>query len=141
MSSTVYPTGTCFDDAFELIEYFVDLEPAMMHEPRLLLVHGIAHVPDEQPKYGEEAPGEPFAHGWIELNDQVFHKGIHCGVKIGVRRDIDEFYDQLRIEDFTEYRMKDVWRMNQKHRHYGPWVKRYIELCREAKRKRRRQPK
>src|ERR1043165_3374248 len=81
-NDNIYPTGTCFDDALDLLVAVLKLNPQW--EPEIRLVHGICRAPD----------GHRYAHAWVE--DDSDATCAFYGVLQGKRRLFkarrDEYY-------------------------------------------------
>jgi hypothetical protein len=130
------PTGTCFDDALELMAQYAVNRPEV--RDRLVLVHGICHFPPEGNVNGECA-GEPYAHGWLELDGEVWQcailpeplpeLGAAAGEKVAFTKPIAEHYERLRITDTTRYTLRQAYEENARTELFGPWVERYQVLC------------
>lgn len=120
MSTIIYPTGTCFDDALDLMEHFI-LEDCSKIET-LILVHAICLQPD-----GPEE-GTPFAHAWLEEGDVMWQAGILGGDKIQYSCSKAEMVAALRVQDLTRYTAHQVRDENQRSGTYGPWLPQYQAL-------------
>ncbi len=119
--NTIYPTGTCFDDALDFI---------MRERPKeYLLVHGICTADD----------GDDYAHAWVEAVDQKTAIGFGLAevdgkkVEIGYEVDIEEFYERMRVSEKTKYGFWDMVRENHAKGTYGPWEEKYLKLCKDYK--------
>lgn len=123
--STIYPTGTCFDDALDYLVTRVKADPRIAHERRVRLAHGIALIPEGQP-----GAGERFAHAWVEEADHCYTMGILRGERVLVVHEHDAFYLRLRIERVTHYTIRQAYLENLRTNHYGPWKPEYLALCR-----------
>lgn len=117
MSETIYPTGTCFDDAAEFLETLAR-NGVPFSEYRLC--HGIMV---------NKVDGHRFAHAWVELGDVVFFCGILDGKRDYFSARKEEYYADGHVEQVTRYTPQEVLRENLKHRTYGPWKPEYLELC------------
>lgn len=130
------PTGTCFDDALELMAHLSVTRPETRE--RLVLVHGIAHFTEDGGWLGDQVPGTPFAHGWLELDGEVWQGAIlpeplegfsGTGEKVYFTQPIAEHYERLRITDTTRYTLREAHDENERTELFGPWVERYQDLC------------
>ncbi len=121
-STNIYPTGTCFNDALELFEYFITMDPTRIRT--LTLVHAICIKP-----VGSPGAGGLFAHAWIEEGDIVWSAGILNGVKVQYSCEAQSFREQLQLQDETRYSAWDVHRENRRTGTFGPWVEKYRALC------------
>lgn len=119
------PTGTCFDDALELIAFFVEQDKRRLHT--LVLVHASCLKP---PGYPNE--GTPFAHAWLEEGDLVWSAGIIDEVKVQFSCDGEEFRRQLRVQEATRYTAFEAHLENVRTNHFGPWLAKYRSLCKDA---------
>jgi hypothetical protein len=118
----LYPTGTCFDDALDFLSEF--LKRNRMLATTCELVHGIALARD----------GEPYSHAWVEqARATVWTAGIVKGEKIYVGVDIDDYYDEMRVQEATRYSLLEAWAENSRTGTYGPWLDKYSRLCRDKK--------
>ncbi len=119
--SAVQPTGSCFDDAIELISAWLKEGKINAHRLDCKLGHGIAYSPG--------AVRVPFSHAWVELEGLTYQSGIYQGQKIVWATDSFSVYESLSIKDFKLYSIRQIWEENKKHVTHGPWEKRYIDLC------------
>lgn len=116
------PTGTCFDDGLDLI---VDLVSCNAREDLVAvrLVHGICLLPD----------GERYAHAWVEHLDRG--TAVFCSILNGrrmyVETTIAEYDAHFKVQERTHYTVDEAWRENMRSGHYGPWLERYRELCKD----------
>lgn len=124
----ILPTHTCFDDALEYLAARTKADPRLAHGRRLLLVHGIAVIPEGQPD-----AGELFAHAWVEDAGYCLTMGLLDGVRVLVRHERADFYRRLRIQQTTTYTVRQAWRENVRSATYGPWKPEYEALCRTSK--------
>ncbi len=126
--TVIRPTGTCFDDALDLIEAWVRNEPHRVVHGTLRLVHGICLAPDGPKR------GTPFAHAWVEElvsggATQIWQSGLLDGQRIAYSMELDEFEAKLRVQKCTRYTLPEAVRENHRTNHYGPWLPEYAELC------------
>lgn len=115
------PTQSCFDDAIDFLhETFKanKLESILMN---YRLCHGICNFSD------------PYSHAWVEVMDKVWDCGIYQNEKCYFEMPKDFFYRHFRITDVTRYTVEEMIAQNTKFEHYGPWEKRYFELCKDVK--------
>ena len=134
---TIYPTGTCFDDAVAFCERHArtlltrppaERRPALL---RLKVVHGIITVPPDQPAgYGVQ-PGQRAAHAWVEEGARyVWQSGVLDGRTIAFQIARAEFYAQLRVEAVTRYTLPQVLEHHHRTGSTGPWRADLKALCR-----------
>lgn len=129
------PTGTCFDDALELMAHYANNDPSV--RDRLVLVHGIAHFTEDGGWLGDQVPGTPFAHGWVELDGEVWQCAIlpeplgewEAGEEVAFAIPIADHYERLRITDATYYTLHEAYEENRRTNLFGPWIERYQVLC------------
>lgn len=120
----LYPTHSCFDDAFEFINDAIMLsqEPLRTeHINSLILVHGICLLSN----------GAPYAHAWVERSGQCIFKGILEGEASYFAGEQKEFYDEHKVQETTKYTVIEAAKENKRTGHLGPWVQRYRELCKK----------
>lgn len=157
----LYPTRTCFDDAIRFLEMRVTADPRLAFGTDLVLVHGIARVPDDQdPALCADAPGSAYAHGWVEetiplhridpasaaqLRPEWFvegdaarlvlawYAGLDAGRKVYVSSPAPQYYAGLRVTQTTRYTIREVLAENQRSNTYGPWRAEYLALCGRSK--------
>lgn len=125
---TIYPTGSCFDDALDFVEARVRQRPRLARTSDLLVCHGICIIPSGNPE-----AGELYAHAWVEEGQVVWQGGILDGERIYFATQRDQFYIRLQVQDVTRYTLRQVWEENRRTRHFGPWESRYEALCRKKK--------
>jgi hypothetical protein len=122
--STIYPTHTCFDDALETMAAFVQHDRRRIET--LVLVHGVCVNPIN---------GELYAHAWLEEHDRAWHAG-HLGgpdgPKVIVEASRAELRVGLQVQEETRYSVLQAHLANYKSNHFGPWVERYRELCKDS---------
>lgn len=124
----IHPTGTCFDDALDLIAEIVKAHPDAAYTREFELVHAICHPPEFH----------KFAHAWVET-DQGKGVAIFFGIIDGRREQIatraEEYRQRLNVLEETRYTPYQAYQMNDKHENYGPWEQRYIDLTRDKGRR------
>lgn len=120
-------TGKCFDDAVDYISMVVLHEPARAHGTDLILVHGIARIPDDNP----EDAGVRFAHAWVEDRGVVLDAKLLDGERLYVVHVRDEYYARMRVEAATRYTVRQVWQQNRRTKTYGPWRPEYLALVKD----------
>ena len=124
---TIFPTHQCFDDVLDHQAELAQRDPVTA--ARQFIVHGICLAPE-----GEHA-GEPFAHAWVEDDEEsrVSEAGILNGEKIWWSADRDEWYAALRVQERTRYTLDQARILNWQTAHYGPWVPKYRALCKSSR--------
>lgn len=120
--ATIFPTGSCFDDALEFISERVTENRSAIDA--LLLVHGIALIPEDQPE-----AGKPFAHAWVEEGAEVWQSGILDGERIYFSAPKEEILPKLRVQEATRYAVREAHAENVRTKSYGPWLEKYQGLC------------
>lgn len=121
--TTIYPTGTCFDDCLDHQDHLFRTNPTLANRQRI--VHGICLQPEGLRK------DEPFAHSWVEDDDEeaVYQSGIWQGEKVwfGVPR--LDWYAAMRVQQHTRYTFREAMQLNWETNHFGPWREEYRALC------------
>lgn len=130
---TMTPTHRCFDDALDFISERVTLDPELAHGVRLHLVHGILLAPANTVGV---APGQPFAHAWVEedvglLDCAVWDAGLVGGVRVYYSVSRKAFFEKMRPQDMTRYTVREAYEQNVRTNHFGPWRLDYVDLCRK----------
>lgn len=125
LSTVILPTGKCFDDALDFVEWRLLENPELAHHDNLLVVHGICLVPEDQAR-----AGELFAHAWVEENNVVWQAGLVDGQRVFYGMQLLDFLTELRVQESTRYTLLEAARHNHASCHYGPWEPRYEALCR-----------
>lgn len=121
---TIFPTGTCFDDALEWLTELVKRSPLRGFTPNLFLCHGICLM------HGID----PYSHAWVEEFGMVWFSGVIEEDKAMIKCDLKEFYDHFHVtEQVTKYTPWQAVEQNHAAENYGPWEQRYIDLTREGK--------
>lgn len=115
----IAPTGTCFDDAAELLNEWAAEYPEKDWFSIARLAHGI----------WRDSSGEPYAHAWVELNgNEIWSEGYVNGERVRFSVPKDEFYSEMKPEDVTLYSLVEVVTLNRKHGTSGPWESKYLRL-------------
>lgn len=117
------PTGKCFDDALDGL-WAILKEEGPKAADSYRLAHGILHNPIN---------GEVYSHAWFETPTTVFHSCVFRGSKGFAEIPKDHYYALLKITDVTLYTPKEAYEANHASGHYGPWIERYVELCKRPK--------
>ncbi len=125
---SIMPTGKCFDDALELmnavLKQALDWEPERQRElvRNLYLVHAVV-----------KPNGSESSHAWLEhdASDLVYFTGILKGVRQHFVSPRGEYRRVLNVVEDTRYSYKEAVINNKAFGTYGPWVKRYQDLCRD----------
>lgn len=122
----IYPTGTCFEDVTEYLNWKFEscrtIEEAFALP--LLMVHAIVQP---NPEKG------PFSHAWIEEDGKVIGFGIINGEKTGVVYEKLEFYNIFRPIEMTRYTVEEGYWAEKKAGTFPPWEEKYRRLCRDFK--------
>ena len=110
----IFPTGECFDDAFDFL---------MSHKTnRFMLCHGLV----SPKKAGRDVP---YAHAWI------LDKGRRCNYEWGLKEGIEKiqvgyknmsFYEELRPSIITYYTWRQAIINTFLHDSAGPWDRSYF---------------
>ncbi|SRR6266496_2263260 len=118
----LHPTHTCFDDALDFITAVLQQNPAdrqaLIRE--LMLVHAICLSPE----------GEPYAHAWVEHAGRCIFRGILHGTLHYYATSLEEYYAEMHVQDVTRYSPQTALDENKRCNTYGPWVPKYLALCR-----------
>lgn len=120
MDLLLLPTHHCFDDALEFISERVLRDPSEMTAGRLVLVHGIAILPE-----GPEA-GQPFAHAWVEEAEAagvvLWQAFLMNGERVWLGAQLEEIYTQLQVGQTWRYSVPEAAVQNMLHVNFGPWA-------------------
>lgn len=115
MGVTVYPTGTCFEDT-TLMASSLWCE----NEFNFLVVHGICLLPD----------GKPYAHAWIEKDQQAWFVGVVEGERVKIKIPLDQFYQHFQVQEQTKYDLTNLIETALKNNDAPPpWEEKYRRLC------------
>lgn len=115
----LYPTGKCFDDALDYLEFLVKEDPSRAHTTEYQLAHGILDS-------GEYL----YSHAWIETKESVIDGRILNDEKVMAEYDKTGFYIEMKVVERTLYTVKEACELNYISGHYGPWIEKYRKLCR-----------
>lgn len=119
------PTGTCFDDAIDLIEAIVLADYDPRWRERLRLAHGICQIP---------GTGQRFAHAWVEIDGkECWQDALLKGIRCTISKDKADFYKDLRVQVVTLYTLEEMALENLRSNHYGPWKPEYDALTRNPR--------
>lgn len=116
MAYNLYPTGTCFDDALELLQKLALETPRWKWNDEICLVHALCVGGD----------GELFAHAWVEQKGAVWHSGILNGEKGYAQINRDEYYKEMGAQEITRYTIRQAALENKRTMNFGPWKKKYF---------------
>ncbi len=125
-TNAIYPTGTCFDDALdlmvELLKAAGPVEGEMLSQ-RLRLVHAACVWPED---------GHLYAHAWLEDIGRgvAYITGIYNGERCHFEAPAAEYTEPLQVQDLIRYSYREAFHLNRASRHYGPWVPHLRALCR-----------
>lgn len=118
----VYPTHTCFDDAFDFLGELARDYPAALIFEGYKLIHAICLMPDDR----------EYSHAWVESAAGEAHFfGMLNGKKVRLTAEAKEYRRNLRVKEFTEYTTQDACKENLRHGNYGPWIPKYRRLCKD----------
>lgn len=130
MNVTIYPTGTCFDDALDGLAIALKSSPAEFYLDNYALVHAICRKPT----------GEEYSHAWFECKRPDADGGWVCyfegyvdGQRVQVCFDRKSFIEKYPIVEETRYTPRQAWELNEISGHYGPWIERYRLLCADCR--------
>ena len=116
---TLLPTHSCFDD---MLDYFHSLA-AHGRQDAHRLVHGIVLY-----------EGREMSHAWILKNGvEVLQTFMKDGQKVLVGMPLKAFLATATPIAETRYTWEEAKEQNRVHGTLGPWVERYLILCRNYK--------
>lgn len=130
----IRPTHSCFDDALEYLIDALRRAPTATSAGRIFLVHGICVVP-ETDRGSELAPGQRFAHAWVEDGDPVLvhQAGLLAGERIVYAIARDDWYATMRIETVTRYSPREAAAAARRDAgRSGPWRPEYLAYLRKS---------
>jgi hypothetical protein len=113
----IFPTHTCFDDAMEGLAAFALACPDEIHQ--VSLIHALCLLPN----------GEPYAHAWLEHEDDCLYTAIIRGERQNLATPKNRFYRQYRVQEITRYTFPEAIAENHRSNHFGPWKPEYRTLC------------
>ena len=117
------PTHECFTDTLEHLEHLIKESKQHAFSDKYKVCHGII-APD----------GIEFSHAWLEEDSKnVWFSAILEGEKVYASCDLDEYYLESKVKEVTKYTPRQVCQENLKSGHYGPWEKKYWNMCRDVK--------
>ena len=118
----ILPAHKCFDDALDtLVMLAKDPNEHMKVGMGIWkLAHGICL---------NEHTKEPYSHAWVEGPDTVWECGIYEGRYLSFEWCKKDFYKERAVQEATKYTYYQAYQENHKHVNYGPWIKKYRELC------------
>jgi hypothetical protein len=128
------PTGKCFDNALDEFQRLVKEDKKRQWTNEYVMAHGILI---------HEDTGERYAHAWLEANSSCFDFGIvldgeHAGEFCCYEVEKTDYYRGRQVVDVTFYTWNDAKRWNMLTNHFGPWLPKYRELCKDIKQARER---
>lgn len=135
MITTIYPTGTCFDDisAFIFPQYIFPLVRKGVD------VHGLIRIGHGICSRTEKGAEILYSHAWIQHDRPVIQGGpiiIETGLLDGhmilVEIERGLFFRDRKITDFTYYSMQEFGLMQLLYGHPGPFEERYHVLCNDG---------
>lgn len=116
--TTLTPTGTCYDDALDILQGWLVNGTAGDRQwlRELRVVHGI-----------KETGGVRFSHAWLERDERVWQAAMMEDTKVVIEIPKDDFYKNVVTS--TKYSLEETWNKNHESGHYGPWDEAYGALC------------
>lgn len=131
-NETLFPTGTCFDDTFEIVRMLM-MPGFMNHTPKKdwpVIYHGLVRSPMNINS------NEIFAHAWVGRFGklyQIFRLGDD-NTNIAEFTP-EQFADLYEIIESTTYDLDEIIAMAKRNPSStsGPWIQRYIEKCKDWK--------
>jgi hypothetical protein len=130
--TTIYPTHSCFDDVATYLRELAERGATLKTLEQYTVVHAICLL--------ESDGGRPYAHAWLEREDdgvvEVIFGGILRGERVFIHARRDEYrekafvWDEMRytIHQCTAEEMRTGWLG-------GPWVLEYRALCSDVRKK------
>jgi hypothetical protein len=118
----IYPTHTCFDDAFELIEKHIVAGNVTKEEliKDFMIVHAICLLPN----------GKAYAHAWVERHDKYcIFKGIINGEATFLEAEKEEYYEHFKVQETMKFPIQAAVAQNKLYGTTGPWSEKYKALC------------
>lgn len=114
------PTHRCFDDACELMDGLVKMEP--MFVDLLILVHGVCTAPD----------GTLYAHAWVELRETCYNGVLDPdGKRHYLEFTKQFFYTAWRVVEAERYTCARALKANKETGTFGPWTEKLKALTAE----------
>lgn len=112
----IHSTGTCFDDATQMLERWIFGNENKEDWHNLVKVaHGIC----------KHENGHEYAHAWLEKIGpefvEVWQGGLIKGVRIDYCVERREFYKELSVRDVTLYSLREFALENVRTGHCGPF--------------------
>lgn len=127
-ATTIYPTGTCFTDALEMLETVAREQP--LEIDRYTLVHAICIMPGQN---NLAAAGERYAHAWLDKftphGTEAWQRGIWCGHLVEFVVASIELERELRPQRMWRYSPRMALEQNREHHNFGPWEPELLALC------------
>jgi hypothetical protein len=121
----LYPTGTCFDDAIDYLNWLCTQEPWNIKKfnKKYRVVHGICHFED----------GRPYAHCWLEKGNKAMDFRMYNDKKVMVQYTKGEFISILKPSRAIRYTIQECCDLEKRvHGHPGPWHPEIITLCKDV---------
>lgn len=122
------PTGTCFDDTFDLIQ-------SGFFERKELGKIRIVHALVERVNPVEDEPQKPYAHAWVEFEGVVHEVFIHAETyqKIVMLFTQEQHATVIKTVSRTEYTLQEVGiaGMLDPLKSSGPYKLEYLRACRD----------
>ena len=131
--NTIYPTHSCFDDAFEFFLLMMsERELAAGAAAPFRIAHGICVGAWE---------GDRFVHAWVEqlaprpADCLVWQAGtldkLDGNARVYYALPLGVFYSTWRVAECTAYTLAQAFRRNVETGMQGPWEPQYAALCRQ----------
>lgn len=115
----IYPTGSCFDDAIEIIK--AAAKNGQPNWRNMIIIHGICVDPG----------GKKFSHAWVEDNQECLWMGIIKGETVIAVANRTEFYEYMSVQDTTAYTIEQAVHEERRTGKCGPWEQKYLDLCKQ----------
>ncbi len=122
---TIYPTGTCFDDAIDYINAISLKEPwnIKLFNKQYRIAHGICLFEDWR----------PYAHCWLEKANSCYDYRLFEspeGEKVQIKYTRGEFYTLFKPQKVVRYTIRDCLHLEKRvHGYCGPWDPQIRALC------------
>lgn len=124
----IKPTGTCFTDAFEEFERLMVENTRRIVTNEYRLAHGILKHPI----------GALYSHAWLETSTEVIDFGIVDGGQYDghicrYAAAKEDYYKEKAVIERTLYSWHEAIAHNHASNYLGPWLPRYLGLCRNVR--------
>ncbi len=117
----IYPTSTCFDDAFEIVLAIARV--SRKRARRMRIVHALCLFDEKLA-----------AHAWVEEGTRCYFAGILKGQKEYFKLHRTAYYQQVHVQEVTRYPIWEIFQRQQAGAlvHTGPWEEKYKPYVRQG---------